>query len=75
MIEDSIVLQVWLFVMLLVFFACKMKGFCCRFLKKINKYCYICLQNERFLLSFFKKFNKYCFIYNIFCTFALDKAY
>ncbi|CUO80435.1 Uncharacterised protein [Segatella copri] len=33
MIEDSIVLQVWLFVMLLVFFACKMKGFCRRFLK------------------------------------------
>lgn len=54
MIEDSIVLQVWLFVMLLVFF---------------------CLQNERFLLLFFKKFNKYCYIYNIFCTFALDKAY
>lgn len=54
MIEDSIVLQVWLFVMLLVFFACKMKGFCCRF---------------------FLKFNKYCYIYNIFCTFALDKAY
>ena len=54
MIEDSIVLQVWLFVMLLVFFAYKMKGFCCRFFKKLNKYCYI---------------------YNIFCTFVLDKAY
>ena len=54
MIEDSIALQVCLFVMLLVFFAYKMKGFCCCFLKK---------------------FNKYCYIYNIFCTFALDKAY
>lgn len=54
MIEDCIVLQVWLFVMLLAFFAYKMKGFCC---------------------CFKKKFNKYCYIYNIFCTFAFDKAY
>ena len=27
--------------LLVFFFAYKMKGFCCCFLKKINKYCYI----------------------------------
>lgn len=52
MIEDSIVLQVWLFVMLLVFLLIKGKVFAAVFKKKFNKYCYFAYKMKGFCCCF-----------------------